>query len=156
MIFTDGLISQRHLVSIYSSTLLWELVDPNPDFLHLYPCCDLCNTQYFPPLSATSNCYLPFYHYYYYYFSRVFALAKAVSSHVSSFFPMPFGSLRSVHTRADMPHWLSFSNKACFYGDHLSPLLCYFFKAAEHIMHPQSLILSSKKHQLWVNIQHLI
>lgn len=40
---------------------------------------------------------------------------------------MPFGSARSVHTRADMPHCMSFSNKACFHGDHLSPYCATFY-----------------------------
>lgn len=53
---------------------------------------------------------------------------------------MPFGSARSVHTRADMPHCMSFSNKACFHGDHLSPYCATFYggraRNVSAVIHP--------------------
>lgn len=51
---------------------------------------------------------------------------------ISSPFAVPFGSAGSVRTRADTPHCMSFLNKACFHGDHLSPFLCYFYGSRAH------------------------
>lgn len=55
---------------------------------------------------------------------------------------MPFGSARSLHTRADMPHCMSFLNKACFHGDHLSPYCDTFYggraRNASAVTYPSS------------------
>lgn len=45
---------------------------------------------------------------------------------------MPFGSAGSVRTRADTPHCMSFSNKACFHGDNLSPSCATFYGSRVH------------------------
>lgn len=52
VIFADGLIPQRHLVSIYSCTLLQELVDPNPD------CC-ICTPAVISVTLNISHLYQP-------------------------------------------------------------------------------------------------
>ena len=54
------------------------------------------------------------------------------SSHVSSPLAMLFGSVGLALARADTPHCISFSNKACFHGDHLSTSAATFYGSRAH------------------------
>ena len=54
------------------------------------------------------------------------------SSHVSSPLAMLLGSVGLALARADTPHCTSFSNKACFHGDHLSTSAATFYGSRAH------------------------
>lgn len=84
---------------------------------HLKLSCELC---FFPLLSLSL-----FYH--------DFCTTKALKGMPSHCSQHRLALWISVHTRADMPHRSGLSNRACFHGDHLSPLLCYFMLAERTI-----------------------